>query len=143
MSKTTFSGPIRTGKDYGIPVQNTIGTVLLVQAATVAVGALKNFVVLPPNSSMVGATVIVRQAVSGVAAGVNVRIGSSADATKYGTVPVSAVRSYDVTAVSGATVVNVGTADYTVIAIDATAQASAAEMTQFDAVTYIRYIQNS
>jgi len=142
MAKTTFSGPIRTGKDYGSPLNNTLGTVQLIQTATVAVGAMKNFVVLPPNCSLLGGTAVVRDAVSGVAAGVNIRIGTTADATKYAIVPVSAARAYDITAVSGANTVSIGSGDSNLIAIDATAQASAADVVAFNAVVYLRYIQN-
>lgn len=143
MAKTTFSGPIRTGKDTGAPTTRTIGTVSLVQACTVVAGAMKNILVFPPNSSMIGSTVIVRQAVSGIAAGVTVRIGVSADEARHGSVAVSAARAYDMTTASGATWWALGTADANLVSVDATAQASAAELTQFDAIVLVRYIQQT
>lgn len=147
MGITTFSGPIRTGRDIGPPSQNTRGTVVLHQAGTVLAGAntMKTQVQVPPNCRLIDVMANVRQAVSGIAAGVNIRIGTSADSARFATIPVSAAGNYRLpTAGSAAAFVSgLGTADFNLVVADATAQASAADLTQFDAVVNFYYVQLS
>lgn len=143
MTKSTFSGPIRTGKDYGSPYTNTIGTVVAVQRATVASGALKNYWVLPPNSEILRFEVLVDGS-AGQVTGCLVEFGTSADQNKYGSVSVSATGVYAplATAVSGAALKNAGTADSNIVTIVASALASGAAMVGFAAVGRIFYLQS-
>ena len=141
MSKTTFSGPLRTGKNTGVPVTTTLGHLVAEQRVTVAVASKKARLFLPPNSSLIEGTIFVTDAVSGIAAGVNVRLGTSADEGKFSVTPVSARNLYRIAAVSAPSVLNFGTSVANTIAVDATAQASAADLVAFQAVVSILYRQ--
>ena len=144
MSKSTFSGPVRTGKDYGSPYTNTIGTVIAVQRATVLSGALKNYFVLPPNSEILQLDVLVDGS-AGQVTGCLVDFGTSADQAKYGSVSVSAVGLYRplATGVSGAALKSAGAADSNIVTIVASALASGAAMVGFAAVGRIYYLQGT
>lgn len=140
---TRFPSGLQTGRDVGIPSQNTLANVVQMQECTVEFGALKNQFQFPPNSYPTEMTVLVTVPVSGsgMTNGVNVRFGISADATRYGTVPVSAAGNVRMTAVSGAAWAGgFGTADYNIVAIDATAQGSAADLEEFKGLARISYI---
>jgi len=150
MGVTTFSGPIRTGRDPGIPGQDTRGTVVLSQVGTVgaAVAARKSQIQLPPNCRLVDFTIYVLQAVSASAGGTaaTLRIGTSADSTRYGSLPVSAVGIYRPTLVQvsvRAMASGAGSADFNLVVFDATVQASASGMTQFEAQILAKYTQIS
>ena len=143
MGKTTFSGPVRTGNNSGAPVTTTIGHLVAEQRTTVQVGAMKSRLFLPPNSALIEGTIFVTDAASGIAAGVNVRLGTSADEGKFSVTPVSARNLYRIAAVSAPSVLNFGTSVANTIAIDATAQASAADLVAFRAVVSILYRQEN
>ena len=144
MARTTFSGPIRTGKESGIPTTQTLGVVLVEQRATVAVGAMKKQIQVPANCFPTNMITVVSQAVSGIAAGVNIRVGTSANVNAYCTIPTSAAGVVQLANVSAANwLAGFGTGESNVIAFDATAQASAADLTQFSAVCILTYRQDS
>ena len=145
MSKTQFSGPIRTGKNTGIPGQDTVGTLTAWQQATVAAGAMKNQLQFPADCQPLDFVVYVRGS-AGQVPGVNVRLGTSADPTQYASIPVSATGIYPTLRANvsaPAMVSGFGMGDFNILAIDATAQASAAALVGFDAVVGVWYTQRS
>lgn len=152
MGKTTFSGPLRTGQNTGAPSTTTIGTLPATQACTVSVNARKGVIVVPDDVQFDRITAYVTQVVSGssMAAGVNIRVGVSAREAKYATIPVSAMGVYEASrvpancsAIAWMAAVSAGLGDTAIITIDATAQASAADWEEFEAVVQVSYIQRS
>jgi len=147
MGRTTFSGPIRTGRNVGIPGQNTIGTVYLMQEATVTNAAKKNQLQMPADCLIDDFLVHCRVAVSvlgSASTNVNIRLGTSADATRYGAILVSAAGVYR--SISANTSVRalgsgMGTGDFNILAVDSTVTGSAALVTDYDAVVKVLYHQ--
>jgi hypothetical protein len=76
MSKTTFSGPIRTGRDPGYSAARSIGYVPVTQQVRFSAGTI-DYVVLPPASRVVDIRTVVFTALSG-APGADVRVETSA-----------------------------------------------------------------
>ena len=145
MAKTQFSGPIRTGKTTGIPGQDTVGTLVAFQEVTVAAGDMKKQLQFPANCEPINFNILVTGS-AGQVPGVNIRLGTSADATFYASVPVSAIGIYPLTRamVSAQSMkAGFGASDYNILAIDATAQASAAALVGFEALVGVTYIQRS
>lgn len=145
MAKTQFSGPIRTGKNTGIPGQDTVGTLMAYQQATVAAGAMKNQLQFPANCQPLTFMINVTGS-AGQVPGVNVRLGTSADVTNWASMNVSATGYYEQTRAQVSAVnmqAGFGSSDYNILAIDATAQASAAALVGFEAVVGVWYVQRS
>lgn len=140
MGTTTFSGPIRAGKDTGAEGTTTIGTTVLQQECTV-VGNTSGAqsVVLPANAGVQGFSLIVRSNASADA--VAVRIGNGDDVDYFGQINASAAGLYDIAdyAVSAASFFNVGASSMQVY-VDVTALASAIPA-GFDAILRTTYIQ--
>ena len=140
MSKTTFSGPIRTGKNRGYPTGNTIGVLPAVQSVVVSAGAKKGFIAVPPNSAMLDVITILDAAVAGSAASYSIRVGVSADEDQYATMSVSAKSVYRATTgASGVSWRNLGTQDANIVTVDATVATSTAGA--FSGIVHIVYLQ--
>ena len=146
MAKTRFAGPIRTGKITGIPSQDTVGTLVAYQECTVSTASLQNRLQFPADCRPVGMHVTVTGS-AGQVPGVNVFIGTTADQSKYCTFQVSSVGFYGAPArasTSGAAIAaGFGSSDYNVLAIEASAQASASALIGFEAIIGIAYVQRS
>lgn len=135
---TNFQAPLTGG---GLPTGNQAtdprGDVLLVKQETLDFSTKTKGRTLPDNAKISRCTVVLRRAVSGIAAGLNVRIGTTANPNKYGLIAVSAVNTYTMT-LSAACV----SADGQIV-FDATAQASAAETYDFAADVQLSYFVKS
>lgn len=145
MSKTSFSGPIRTGKITGIPGQDTMGTLVATQQCTCSSAALKNQIVLPANCQPLDFFCIVTGS-AGQVPGMNVFFGTSSDQSKYATIKASAtgITRPLAAAISGqAVLTGFGNSDYNVLAIETTAQASATALVGWEAIVGITYVQRS
>ena len=101
MATTTFRGPVRTGQNVGNPTFNTLGTVLLTQETTVSrtnsVAGATQIARLPENSDAIDFIVTVVSAFSGASAGVgevDIRIGTTASETLFGTIRASSAGHY-------------------------------------------------
>jgi hypothetical protein len=146
MAKTQWAGPLRTGKTTGIPDQNTVGTLIAYQECTVSTASLTNRLQFPADCRPVGFNVVVTGS-AGQVPGVNVFVGTTADQSKYCTFQVSATGFYGAPArasTSGAAIAaGFGGSDYNVVAIEASAQASASALIGFEAIIGIHYSQRS
>ena len=146
MAKTQFAGPIRTGKTTGIPSQNTVGTLIAYQECTVSTASLTNRLQFPADCRPVGMHVTVTGS-AGQVPGVNLMVGTTADQSKYATFQVSATGFYGAPArasTSGAAIAaGFGSGEYNVVMFEASAQASAAALTGFEAIIGVNYVQRS
>jgi hypothetical protein len=143
MSRTTFSGPVRTGKEAGHALGNTIGTVLAVQSVVVSGGAKKGFVMVPPNCELIDVMAVIETAVAGSAASYTIRIGTSADEDQYAGISVSGKNTYHtLTGVSGAAWKTLGASAANRVTVDATV-ANSATTGAFAGVVHITYKQGS
>jgi hypothetical protein len=147
MTATHFKGPVQTGQNTGAPGSTTIGTLIATQVATVAnTTSGASVIVLPANSKIVDWQVEVLVSASGNAGGMLVRVGSTADGTKFGQVNCSAKGTYrngvapNVATASAAAWNNIG-ADPQRLFIDVTAQTSATQTDAFSAIFTITYAQ--
>lgn len=135
MTDTTFSGPIQTGSQTIADGTRTIGIVPVQQRVSVSakgVYAAKN---LPAcNISQIWANVEVAYDAS---ANGQLRFGTSASVTQYGSVSVSAIGRYDATVVSGAALLAL--AEGTSFVVDVTA---ATVGTIGQASVYVQYHQS-
>lgn len=100
MGKSTFSGPLRTGLDTGNLDTGTIGSVILSQVTTIdrssSVKSVLQIARVPDNSDIIDFIVTVVSAFDSGAAGVaDIRIGTTADETRFGTVRVSGAGKYN------------------------------------------------
>lgn len=132
---TTFNAPVYIGKNTtGDPLTSPIGfCVVSTYIASVSAGRLSSTVVVPENSVVTGIQMYVVSAVAGIAAGVTVRAGTAASPSLYGTISVSAEKSYSIVLTKQVLT------NPTSIIIDATAQASAADLTGFKTVMRVTY----
>jgi hypothetical protein len=146
MAKTQFSGPIRTGKTTGIPAQDTVGTVVLYQQVTCSTAQLRRQIQFPENCQPVDFKVIVTGS-AGQVPGVNVFFGTSADQDQYAQMRCSAVGLYRANRADTSGQAMAGgfgsSSDYNVLAIEVSAQASAAALVGFEAWVGVEYIQRS
>ena len=146
MAKTQWAGPLRTGKTTGIPTQNTVGTLIAYQECTVSTASLTNRLQFPADCRPVGFNVVVTGS-AGQVPGVNVMVGTTADQSKYCTFQVSAVGFYNAPARASTSVSAIaggfGASDYNVVMFEASAQASAAALTGFEAIIGVHYVQRS
>lgn len=97
MARTTFAGPIRTGLDTGIPGTTTVGSVVLSQETTVTrTNSAQTLVArLPDNSDVHEFLVTVTSAFSSGFAGIaEIRIGTTANETRFGTMRVAGAGHY-------------------------------------------------
>lgn len=96
MGKTQFSGPVRTGKDNGIPAQKTVGTLMAQQAVSVASDTSgASTIVLPPDTRIDDITVKVHAAVTAtLTQGALVRVGTTSDPAFYASIKVSGAGVY-------------------------------------------------
>jgi len=152
MGKTTFSGPVRTGKDTGVPATTTLGTMEVVQGVSLAsTTSGASTVVLPPNTKINEMQVEVHVPTSASTAADNnmsIRVGNSADLDYFADITVSAKGIYrtgagiNVAAASSKSWLDTG-ASATQLYIDVTAAGSAADVSKFDAYFTVKYIQKS
>jgi hypothetical protein len=145
MAKTQWAGPLRTGKTTGIPTQNTVGTLIAYQQCTVSTASLTGRLQFPADCQPVDFYVNVTGS-AGQVPGVNVFIGTTADQKQYAQMRVSAVGLYRANRAdtSGAAMAGgFGNTDYNVVAIEASAQASASALIGFEAVVGVIYSQRS
>jgi len=115
MAKTTFVGPVRTGKDTGVSAVNTIGILEAVQFATVA--ATTQFAFLPSLSDITQIFAIVPIGSSAGAAGSVINFSNAAGAAaNIGSITTSGAGYYELqsptNAVSAATFVGASGALY-------------------------------
>lgn len=143
MAKTSFQGPVQTGNETGAPATSTIGTVVAVQRATVASNTSGASNIVLPSCAMVNAHLAVRTGVSGAV--VTVRVGATANESKYCAIDASAAGLYSLGGLGNEA--NASAAAMETIAgpqrlyVDATAAGSAAGVANFDAILTIEYIQ--
>lgn len=139
MGKTTFSGPVRVGKDTGAGITTTLGIVPVVQSVVVSAAAKKAFIAVPPNSQLIDVYTIIDTAVAGSAASYTVRIGVSADEDQYATMSVSGKNIYrPTTSVSGISWKSLGTSAANLVTVDATV-ATSSTTGAFAGVVHIVY----
>lgn len=148
MGKTTFSGPLRVGKNTGVSSTSTIGTTVIEQSVTVAAttsGA--STIVVPQDARITQISLLVRTAATDNSGGINVRVGNSSDVDYFATVKGSASNIYmcgvapNVAAASAASWYNMS-AD-TQVYVDVTAAATAAETAGFVGILSVQYIVRS
>lgn len=155
MGKSTWSGPIRTGRDTGAPSTTTIGVVAPTQFCTVTgntSGAVN--IVIPQGADIWDMRVVVYRessaAGSAATSGLLIRIGNVTDEDYFGQIKVSSAGIY----VAGGGALNLPTAvsaaswrdlaGDTRLSIDVTAAVagSAGEgAANFDARLYVTYFQ--
>lgn len=132
---TTFNAPLYVGK-------NTTGSLLTsplgyctvsTEVAAVSAGSRSVTVILPDNSLTHTVQVVVVSAVAGIAAGVSIRAGTAASPSLYGIVGVSAEGVYNLTMTK-----QILTYPSSFV-IDATAQASAADLSAFKTAIRVAY----
>src|SRR3990170_5661229 len=129
----SFRGPIQSGRKTGLAEQ-PLGTVILHQSVTItSTTSGRSSILLPADSKIVNMTVDVRVSASANTAGIQVRVGSTADVTQFATIRTSAPARYmpgvapNVAAASATSWNNVGTADIHLF-IDVTAVTSAGQV---------------
>jgi hypothetical protein len=153
MANTTFKGPVRTGRDPGFPAERTIGHVLVQQGTTVhsnTSGA--SSIVIPPDTRISNMQVIVTTSVeNALTQGALIRVGNTADATRYASIKVSGLGVYhvgvapNVAAGSAAAWITGTGADPQRLFIDVTSAvaASAADLADLQAVLNVDYFQRA
>lgn len=149
MARTTFSGPVRTGRDTGVPGTTTIGTLVATQMTTVADATSgASSIVLPQDAGIKGMSVIVvTPATTTNTQGMLIRVGTTTDAVYYANIKVSAAGVYyvgvapNVAAASAANWKNVSTSGPQRLYIDVTAATTAGETGGFEGLVYIDYFQ--
>lgn len=95
MGRTTFSGPVRTGQDTGVPATTTLGTLLAHQYATVVSNTSGgSSIVLPANAKIVDMILEVLVSASGNATGVTTRVGTGTDPTQLASITATAKGTY-------------------------------------------------
>lgn len=130
------------------PNNDTIGDMLMVQMASIASNTSgASGIRLPANSHGADIWLIVRASASANIQGMNVRIGTSADATRFATIKGSAPNIYRIGVAPNATAVSAAafgaiTSD-TQLHIDVTAAASAGQVDGFEAILYVSYVRKS
>lgn len=122
---TDFQLPLRSGSPRtGNDVSDDRGDVMLVKQVSLNVSARSVSRTLPPNAKIHRGLVLVNQAVSSSGlsnGGVDVRVGTTANPNKYGSIRVSGVATYEM-ALSAACI----SADGQIV-IDVTAVGTAAD----------------
>lgn len=132
---TTFNGPLYVGKNTTGNLQTSpIGYVAESTDVTAVSAAVRTAtVVLPDNALVHTIQVVITSAVAGIAAGVSIRAGTAASPSLYGIVGVSAEGIYNLVLTKQILTMP------TTFVIDATAQASAADLTAFKASPRVSY----
>lgn len=108
---TTFQTPLKTqglGGDTGNSQTETSGFVKTVKVFSMGGGTLapRSIVSLPPQSTLVGFGAVATSAFASDVSAMTISFGNSAQASRYGTISVSALaayRSFGTATVSGAT----------------------------------------
>lgn len=134
---TTFKGPLTVGTATGEVATDTQGYTVLCKSAGVSANGRSFTRLLEPGDNEIisyTVTVVVPVSGSGLAAGVNIRLGDSTSSSKFGTVSVSASGSYT------GTLRGASTSAGTELIVDATAQGSAADWEELNARVHIRYV---
>lgn len=90
MGDTHFSGPVITGQDNGVPAQKTQGTLIAAQKVTVASNTSGGSSIVLPNCTITDIVLDVLVSASGNAQGMLVRVGTTADATRFANIKASA-----------------------------------------------------
>lgn len=131
---TNFKEPVTIGLKTGLSTSDTRGQVVVAKhipfSATDRTAITRT---IPANSALFKGQVVITSAVAGIAAGVTVRIGDGTTIDEYGTIAVSAEGVYDIA--FDKSIVSAGTT----ITFDATAQASAADLTTITGEAQILY----
>lgn len=130
---TTFLQPVYVGLQTGTLETDTSGFVNVSREVQVSAGSRTKARTLPPNTSIIRIQGVVVSAVAGIAAGVTLRVGTTANSTFYGAVGVSAEGVYDLV-LTKRTLENPQQ-----IVIDATAQASAADWSALKATVRVTF----
>jgi len=148
MGKTTFSGPVRTGQDNG-QAANTVGTLIACQEATVASNTSGgSSIVIPKNAAPTDIELVVETAASasgGEGPEIIFRFGNADDVDYFGSIGASAAGIYKIAdyAVSAKSFVDAPASAMRVY-IDATTAATAGiELSKFDGLARVYYIQRS
>ena len=89
MTSTTFQGPVQTGQDTGAPATTTIGTMVIEQRATVSNVTSGASTIVLPDCTITDVILDVLVSASGNAGGMLVRVGTTADATRYANVNIA------------------------------------------------------
>lgn len=102
MGKTTFSGPIQTGKNTGAPSTTTLGIVTVTQVASfsAAITSAHTVAVLPTPCRITNMYLDVDTAFAttvSAAADHNLKVGIIGDTTRFVDVGISGVARYDLT----------------------------------------------
>lgn len=139
----SFRGVVKSG-----PAANTEGHLLLSQAATV-VGNTSgaSSIRLPAAAQIADWWLVVHSSASANSQGLNVRIGTSGDATYFGTLKASAKNIYRAGIAPNATSVSAANSKIGATAVqlhvDVTAATSVADTIDFEAVLFVTYVRGS
>lgn len=137
MTRTAFDGPVRlgSGPDDGTGVNN-FGTVPAIKRISVSADGTYHVQYLPACDILRMWANVDTAWPTGTTAQSVIRVGSTADATRYGSVNVSGTGRYDLASVSAANLVDI--TDGTRIVVDVTTVGTAGVGA---ASVYIEYLQ--
>lgn len=149
MASSTFSGPIRVGKNTGVPGNTVLGTLIATQLVSLASNTSgASTIVLPQNAQITDMVVIVQTSASANTQGMLIRVGTTSDATYFANIKCSAPGLYspfsapNLTAASAAAWKNVNSSNAQQLYIDVTAATSAAGQTDnFEGILLVSYFQ--
>src|SRR3990167_10490414 len=93
MSTTNFTGPITTGSQTGVPTTDTRGYVSVIKAVSLSQAAPRQIITIPGGTTLTMLEAIQTSAFTGddPVSAMSVNFGTSADATKFGAIQVSAL----------------------------------------------------
>lgn len=132
---TTFNTPLFTGTDTGVPTTATKNPVVCCFTQDVSAAGKTAQRRIPEGSRIINQNVIIMTSVGGIAAGVNIRTGSTAGANDLATCAVSAGGGNKFSTLTTAAATSVAN-----VFFDATAQASAGDWNVGDFRIFTSYI---
>jgi len=133
---TKFTAPLKVGST-GSGLNGTEGLVETIYEMTVSANGLSRTIQLDTNNNAIltPLTFITETSAEGIAAGIDLLLGDSVDQDKFAVAVVSGLGSVDMT-VSAVSLVSAGSE----IILEATAQASGADLTAFQGRLYLRVL---